>query len=195
MIRLATLSDADSLLAIYRFYVMETAVTFDDVPPSLDAFRDKIAAIQSFYPYLVYEEDGEILGYAYATAFHSRPAYAWSAEVAIYLAPLARGKGIGKALYQQLETYLKEMGVLNLNACIASTSVEDQYLTNASQAFHASCGYQLVGRFHQSGYKFQRWYDMIWMEKLIGQHDTTVAPVTSIQEILGISQQISNPHE
>ena len=80
--------------------------------------------------------------------------------------------------------YLKKMGILNLNACIASTDMEDEYLSNGSEKFHAALGYALVGKFHQSGYKFNRWYDMIWMEKILGEHTANAASVKSIQEII-----------
>ena len=75
------------------------------------------------------------------------------------------------------------MGILNLNACIASTDVEDAYLTNGSEKFHRALGYQLVGKFHDSGYKFNRWYDMIWMEKFISKHVVPMPAIKSIKEI------------
>ena len=74
-------------------------------------------------------------------------------------------------MYGCLEQSLKKMGVLNMNACIASAKVEDEFLRNDSMYFHSRMGFTEVGRFHNSGYKFGRWYDMIWMEKLIGSHD------------------------
>lgn len=164
-IRLASLDDAKSLLDIYRYYVEETAITFEYDVPTLEEFTGRMRSIMAFYPYLVAEEDGKILGYDYASKFHPRAAYAWSAEVTVYLDKAARGKGVGRQIYGKLEDYLTQMGILNLNACIASTDVEDAYLTNGSEKFHRALGYQLVGKFHDSGYKFNRWYDMIWMEK------------------------------
>lgn len=183
LIRTAELADAQRLLDIYAYYVIDTAITFEYEVPTLNDFQQRMQSVQEFYPYLVAEEDGRILGYAYASAFHPRAAYAWSAEVTVYLDKAARGKGVGSKLYERLEKYLKEMGILNLNACIAQTAVEDDYLTNASQAFHEKQGYQLVGTFHQSGYKFKRWYNMIWMEKLIGKHDDDIPEVKSYQEL------------
>lgn len=164
-IRLASLDDAKALLDIYRYYVEETAITFEYDVPTLEEFTGRMRSIMAFYPYLVAEEDGKILGYDYASKFHPRAAYAWSAEVTVYLDKAARGKGVGRQIYGKLEDYLTQMGILNLNACIASTDVEDAYLTNGSEKFHRALGYQLVGKFHDSGYKFNRWYDMIWMEK------------------------------
>ena len=79
---------------------------------------------------------------------------------------------MGRALYEALERALKAQGILNMNACIASAAAEDEYLTDASHRFHEHMGFHVVGRFHSCGYKFGRWYDMIWMEKHIGEHDT-----------------------
>ena len=183
IIRLARLEDAKDLLAIYRYYVEKTAITFEYEVPSLEEFQERMRSIMAFYPYLVAEEAGQILGYAYASPFHPRAAYAWSAEATVYLDKAARGKGVGRQIYRALEEYLIKMGILNLNACIASTKTEDAYLTNGSEKFHRALGYQLVGKFHQSGYKFNHWYDMIWMEKMLGEHDNHVKPVKSIHEV------------
>lgn len=182
-IRFATLDDAEAILKIYKPYVRETAITFEYDLPSLPEFKERMATIMAFYPYLVAEEDGQILGYAYATAFHPRAAYAWSAEAAIYLDKSVRGQGLGRRLYDQLESYLKAMGILNVNACIATTEQEDDYLTDGSQSFHEKLGFSLVGKFHKVGYKFHRWYDMIWMEKMLGEHTEDVSSVKSIYEI------------
>ena len=88
----------------------------------------------------------------------------------VYLHPDGCGLGIGKALYEALEGRLGEIGILNLYACIAVAEVEDEYLTNRSARFHEGIGYRTVGRFTKCGYKFGRWYDMVWMEKFIGEH-------------------------
>lgn len=183
-IRMAKASDAAQLLAIYQPYVEETAISFEYQVPSLAIFQERLRKTLTFYPFIVAEEANQILGYAYASPFHAREAYAWSAEVSIYLGISARGKGLGRALYQALEDLLGEMGILNLNACIASSEQENAYISNASPAFHEKCGYQLVGKFHKSGYKFDQWFDMIWMEKMIGRHDRPVKAVKSIHEVL-----------
>ncbi len=183
IIRFARLEDAENLLDIYRYYVENTAITFEYEVPSLEEFQERMRTTMAFYPYLVAEEDGKVLGYAYASKFHPRAAYAWSAEATVYLDKAARGKGVGRKIYNALEDYLTKMGILNLNACIASTETEDAHLTNGSEKFHRALGYQLVGKFHHSGYKFNQWYDMIWMEKMLGEHDSHVKPVKSIHEV------------
>lgn len=170
VIRAATREDAGSLLKIYSYYVENTAISFEYVAPSLDEFSKRISSTLEKYPYIILEDDGLIRGYAYAGAFHSRAAYAHCCEVTIYLDHDSKGNGYGKALYEALEKALKKMGIINLYACIADPEVEDEYLTKNSECFHQHMGYTKVGEFHKCGYKFGRWYNMIWMEKMIGEH-------------------------
>lgn len=168
-IRDAKLEDAEEILAIYAPYINDTAITFEYVVPELDEFKERIINIQKKYPYLVAEDETGLLGYAYAGTFKDRAAYDHSVETTIYLKTNQRGKGIGKALYTELEKRLEAIGILNLNACIAWKEEEDERLTHQSPNFHASMGYTKCAHFHLCGYKFNTWYDMIWMEKLIGQ--------------------------
>lgn len=169
-IRIATKQDAPALLAIYAPYVEHTAITFEyDVPTVLE-FANRMETILPSYPYLVAELDGKAVGYAYASRFKSRPAYDWAVEVSIYVDENYHGKGIGSRLYAALENSLRMQNILNVNACIAYPAQDDSYLTKGSVLFHEHCGYQMVGTFHQCGYKFNRWYDMVWMEKHIGEH-------------------------
>ena len=179
IIRDARLSDAVELLDIYAWYVRHTAVSFEYEAPTLEAFRERMAATIARYPWLVAEEDGRLLGYACAGPFKDRAAYDWSCETTIYLDRNARGRGIGRALYEALEAALGSMGVRNLYACIALADPEDEYLTLDSPRFHEHMGYVTVGRFHRCASKFGRWYDMVWMEKIIGEHEDcpgTVVP-------------------
>jgi len=176
-IREAGIADAARLLEIYEPYVKDTAITFETEVPKLEEFGGRITEIRKKYPYLVAEQEGRIIGYAYASAFHPRAAYAWNVETSIYLDMEARRQGAGRLLYEALEDALRRMGVLNLNACIASPEKEDEHLTRNSIQFHEHMGFSLVGEFHHSGFKFGRWYNMVWMEKLIGVHDADPAPV------------------
>lgn len=180
LIRTATTEDAERLLAIYAPYVENTAITFEYDVPSVEEFRCRIAHTLIKYPYLVAERDGEILGYAYVSAFVGRAAYDWSVETSIYVDQNARKTGIGGRLYAALEEILGAMHILNLNACIGAPKEdigEDEHLTNNSIEFHDHLGYRMVGRFHDSGYKFGRWYDMVWMEHIIGDHLENPAPI------------------
>ncbi|MBQ8639360.1 MAG: GNAT family N-acetyltransferase [Lachnospiraceae bacterium] len=182
-IRRANLNDAQKFLDIYSYYVINTAITFEYEVPSLEEFRRRMSDTLSRYPYLAAERNGEIVGYAYAGLFHSRAAYQWNVETSIYVKQDCRGGGVGKALYECLERILKAQNILNLNACIAYPVHEDEYLTQDSVQFHEKMDYQMVGRFHHSGYKFGRWYDMVWMEKLIGEHSENPVPVTVFPDL------------
>ncbi len=167
MIRSAVKEDAGRLLQIYGYYVENTAISFEYVVPELDEFRERIVHTLEKYPYLVIEEDGVVKGYAYAGVFKGRAAYDHCCEVTIYLDRNARGCGYGRALYEALEEALRKMGIINLYACIGDPITEDAYLTKNSEQFHRHMGYTKVGEFHKCGYKFGRWYNMIWMEKII----------------------------
>ena len=182
-IRTAQVSDAESVLAVYAPYVRNTAITFEYEVPTLDEFRTRIEGTLKKYPYLVAESGGRILGYAYAGTFKPRAAYDWSVELSIYLAPEAQSKGIGRKLYAALEDALRRMGILNLYACIAYPEIEDEYLTKASEGFHAHLGFVKVGEFHRCGFKFGRWYNMIWMEKTIGEGSANQMPVIPFPDI------------
>lgn len=172
VIREVSLMDAPELVEVYRPYVEKTAITFEYEVPSVEEFTDRIKNISAKYPYLVVEQDGRIIGYAYTSAFHVRKAYEWSAEMSIYLSERCKGLGLGRKLYEILEDISYKQGITNLYACIGAPEKEDEYLTNNSINFHDHMGYKLIGRFTRCGYKFSRWYDMVWMEKIIAQHQT-----------------------
>ena len=169
-IRIATPDDAAALLAIYKPYVENTTITFEYDVPTLEDFTSRIVHTLARYPYLVACLDGEPVGYAYAGAFKSRAAYDRAVELSVYVKDGVQGHGIGKALYAALEALLKLQHVTNLNACIASPVVEDEYLNHNSIQFHQHLGYSMVGEFHKCAYKFGRWYNMVWMEKIIADH-------------------------
>ena len=169
-IRTATLSDAQALLNIYSPYVEHTAITFEYDVPSVEEFASRIKNTLQKYPYLVAEKNGRLLGYAYASPFHERPAYDWAVETSIYMDQNIKHQGIGRRLHDALEDALRSQGILNMNACIAYPPEEDEYLDKNSVEFHTHMGYRLVGEFYKCGYKFHRWYNMVWMEKMIGNH-------------------------
>lgn len=178
VIRPASPQDAPSLLDIYAPYVRDTAVTFEYDVPSLEAFRRRVEATLEKYPFLAAEAGDEILGYAYAGPFHSRAAYGWSAETTVYLRRDRRRRGLGRRLCGALGELAGAQNIYNLNACIACPAREnDPHLTWDSLRFHAHMGFRLVGEFHKCGYKFGTWYDMAWMEKLMGAHPAEPAPV------------------
>ncbi len=168
-IRDAFPSDAERLLEIYGYYVRNTAITFEYETPSPDEFRARMEQTAERYPYLVILRDGRVEGYAYAGPFKGRAAYDWACEVSVYLDPGARKCGMGRMLCEALEKSLKQMGIVNLYACIGYPETEDEYLTRNSAEFHAHLGYVKVGEFHKCGYKFGRWYDVVWLIKDLGE--------------------------
>lgn len=169
-IRSAKTEDAERLLEIYDYYVRNTAITFEYETPSLNEFRNRMEYTLNQYPYLVIVRDEIIEGYAYAGPFKNRAAYDWSCEISIYLDRCARKCGLGRLLSEALEEELTKMGIVNVYGCIAYPEKDDEYLTTNSADFHAHLGYKTAGVFRQCAYKFGRWYNMIWMEKTIGEH-------------------------
>ncbi len=187
VIRMATVEDAARLLEIYSYYVTDTAITFEYEIPTIEDFRSRIENVLVKFPYIVVEDiedENRILGYAYVSPFHPRAAYQWCVETSIYLDKDAKRKGLGSLLYENLEKRLKEQGILNLNACIGyPNEKEDEHLTYDSVKFHSRLGYSMVGEFHKCGYKFGKWYNMVWMEKMLGEHDDNPVPVRYLNEI------------
>jgi len=169
-IRTASKEDAPKLLDIYAYYVKHTAITFEFEIPTLEDFQKRIETTLQNYPYLVAEVDDEIAGYVYASRFRTRAAYDWSVETSIYLDTKYQRLGLGRMLYEKLEAILRKQNVTNLYAGVADPMEEDEYLTRSSERFHEAMGYKTVARFQKCGSKFGRWYNLIHMEKIIGEH-------------------------
>lgn len=176
-LRAAEVSDAARLLEIYSYYITDTAVTFEWDVPSVQEFEQRIENVKKQYPYIVAVQDGKIIGYAYAHTFRSRAAYAWTVETSIYVDKDWRRSGAGAALLGELERQLKELNVLNVYAGVAYIEKEDEYLTHDSVKFHEKMGYKNVTHWHQCGYKFNRWYDIVFLEKMLGEHTDNPKPV------------------
>lgn len=169
-VRMATVKDAYQILEIYGYYVANTAISMEYDVPSLVDFEKRIENTLERYPYLVAEQNDKIIGYAYAGKFHPRAAFYRSAEVSIYIHKDAQKCGLGRRLYEEIESILSKQGILNVYASIAYTDVEDEYLTNNSAQFHEHMGYKKVAQFNNCCIKFDRWYHLIWMEKFLGEH-------------------------
>ena len=177
-VRNAAIEDAELILEIYDYYVKNTAITFEYDTPSLDEFKGRMEKTMQCYPYLAILRDGYIEGYAYAAAFVGRAAYNWSCETTVYLDCNAQKCGMSRIIYEALEKALYDMGILNLYACIGYPECDDEYLSTNSADFHAHLGFVKIGEFHKCGYKFDRWYNMIRMEKIIGEHKTKHPAIT-----------------
>ncbi|WP_251231436.1 GNAT family N-acetyltransferase [Adlercreutzia aquisgranensis] len=180
-IRPATLEDAPGILAIYRPFIENTAITFEYAVPSLDEFRARMASIIGTYPYLVAEQTQQpsepeepakarIIGYAYAHRMGERAAFQWNAELAVYLAPEAQGQGLGARLVSQLESELSAMGVRNLFSLITADN-------EPSLRLHEKLGFVQVGYHPSAGYKLGRWHDLVYLRKPIGSFEGEPQPL------------------
>ncbi|HFI0563244.1 TPA: N-acetyltransferase family protein [Streptococcus suis] len=164
-IRSAQIEDAADLVTIYAPYVETTAITFETEVPTVEDFASRIKKTLEQFPYLVAEEEGALVGYAYASTYYARAAYDWTVELSVYVSREARGKGIGSLLYDALEEDLKARGLKNFLACIALPNP-------ASLALHEKRGYEQVAHFKKVGYKFDTWHDIVWLQKsLVGEMD------------------------
>ena len=182
--KIAKVSDAEEILSIYSYYTLNTAITFEIETPTLEEFKNRIEKTFKKYPYIIVVKDKEIIGYAYTGPFVGRAAYNWSLETTIYIKKNYLKMGIGKKLYLILENISKAQGYLNLNACIGyPVKDEDEYVTKNSAQFHEHMGYKWVGQFEKCGFKFNRWYNMIWMDKVIGEHTDNPKKIIPFPEL------------
>ena len=176
MLRIATPADIPAMLEIYGPYVLSSTATFEYTVPTLEEFTSRFDTITAQYPWLVWEEEGEILGYAYASAPYTRAAYAWCAEPSIYLNSQARGRGIGTKLYTALEEILELQGYHVLYALVTEENTE-------SIAFHEKFSYKKQAFFPDCGWKFGRWLGVFWMEKRLNSVEIPTSFPTSWRSI------------
>lgn len=170
LIRIAKEDAAEELLKIYSYYVKNTAITFEQKVPSLEEFSNRIKETLINYPYLVAVVDGKIVGYIYASRFRTRESYICSASTSIYIEKSYQRKGIGKKLYSELCNILLKQNITNVYAGAADPIEEDEYLTHNSEYFHKSMGFEIVAKYNKCAIKFGKWYNLIEMEKIIGEH-------------------------
>lgn len=153
MIRAFKKNDTQQLLDIYNYYVINSVATFDDVPLSIETFSNKLNRIDADFPFLVFEEDDVILGFAYGSKFRPKPAYKNTVELTVYVAPNAHGKGIGSKLYQELINLLKE---LNYHLALGVLTLPNE----ASEKLHEKLGFKKVAHLNEVGLKFGKWQDV-----------------------------------
>lgn len=167
-IRDAALSDIPAITAIYRHAVLHGTASFElDPPDEAEMDRRMTAVLEPGYPYIVAEtEDGRVAGYAYANAFRTRPAYRWSVENSVYVDPAMQGSGIGRALMAELLDRCERAGFRQVIAVIGGSAHK------ASIRLHESLGFEMIGTFTGSGYKFGRWLDTVLMQKALNGGDT-----------------------
>lgn len=155
-VRSATINDIQDILGIYAYYVLNSVATFEEVPPSLEDMIERFNLVkEQNFPYLVLIEDGIICGYTYASKFHSRSAYRFTAENTVYIKNGLHGKGYGKVLMFELINNLRDMGIKNIIAHISNPQ---------SIIFHKAIGFREVGTFEKVGFKFNKWIDTTFMQ-------------------------------
>ena len=169
MLRIAYETDVPAILAIYAPYILTSTATFEYDVPTEAEFLQRFRDITVQFPWLVWEEGGQILGYAYASAPYSRAAFQWCAEPTVYLAPEARGRCIAGKLYAALEKFLKIQGYRVLYALVTAENIP-------SIRFHQKSGYTLRGDFPDCGFKFGRWLGLFWLEKRLDSVETPSNP-------------------
>ncbi len=160
MIRKVQISDAEAIANIYKHFVLDTTISFETKAPTFDEMARRIEHISSTYPYFVYEDEGEVVGYCYAHRWKDREAYSATCETTIYLAETVQGKGIGRKLMLHLIDECRKQGFHALVACITSEN-------RASLQFHETLGFERVSEFRQVGRKFNRWLDVADLELLL----------------------------
>jgi phosphinothricin acetyltransferase len=163
-VRDANEDDADACAAIYAPYVTDTAITFEYEPPSAAEMARRIAAAQRAHAWLVLEDDGRVVGYAYGGPYKERAAYRWSSEVSVYLETGRRRSGSGRLLYAALFERLAERGFHTL---VAGMTLPN----DASEGLHRAMGFEPIGIFRRVGWKHGRWRDVAWAQRSLGMDD------------------------
>ncbi len=173
--RFATVADTEEILAIYRQYI-DTSITFEYTLPSVAEFRERIASIARFYPYLVAVEDGNIVGYAYAHAAFERAAYQWDAEFSVYVDRDFVGRGLGRALYRRLIALSRMQGIHIAYGKVTTPN-------EASDALHLSMGFERLAVFENVGYKNGAWHGVTWYALVLCEFEDAPTPPKSVWEL------------
>ncbi len=161
-IRIATEADAGAIAAIYAPYVLETPISFEECPPTPDEMRRRLSATVEIYPYLVFADGDRVLGYAYGSAHRTKPAYRWSVETTVYVAPHAHRKGIGRRLYAELLDLLTRQGFHSAFAGIVPPNEK-------SVGLHEVMGFSYLGTFPEIGFKHGKWHDLGWWRRPLAE--------------------------
>jgi L-amino acid N-acyltransferase YncA len=163
-VRDASERDAAACAAIYAPYVTDTAITFETDPPSPAEMAERIAAASRRHAWLVLEDQGRVVGYAYGSTFNPRAAYRWTCEVSVYLELGRRRTGGGKVLYEALLSRLTERG---FRMAVAGTTLPN----DASVGLHRAMGFEPVGTYRRIGFKHGSWHDVTWTQRVLAKDD------------------------
>ncbi len=185
MIRLATEADIPAILDIYGPYILNTAWSFEYTVPTVETFTERFHHHTHYCPWLVWEEAGKVAGYAYAAPAFERAAFGWDAEVSVYLSPEIQGRGVGKKLYGALEKLVFSLGYQVLYAVV----VEEN---EGSVAFHKALGYRSAMGLSRCGWKFDRWWSLIWLEKRAGIVENPTNPPILWSEFVKDAENLKN---
>lgn len=175
--RLVEKEDAQGILDIYAWYIQHTAFSFEYTVPSLEAYSDRILKYAKEAPWIVIEKNNKIFGFAYASPHRGRAAYQWNREVSIYLDNALHGSGVAKQLYSILLRLLKLQGYTNALAGVVSPNPK-------SEAFHQKMGFELVGTYHNIGYKHERWWNVNWFELFLQTPDYEPSKLLTMKELI-----------
>lgn len=184
VIRLARVEDAAGMLAIYAPIVRETTISFELEPPTLEEMQARIERTLERHPWLVYESDGDVCGYAYASRHRERAAYQWSADVSVYVAAAARRRGIARQLYTHLLGILEDLGYYSALAGIALPNP-------ASVALHEAMGFQPIGIYRNIGYKLGAWRDVGWWQRVVRPYTDAPQPPKALAEYEGWKRRLA----
>jgi len=161
VIRTATPTDGPAVAAIYAPYVRDTVVTFELEPPSPDAMSERIRDVLERFPWVVAQRGDALVGFAYASEHRGRPAYRWSCEVSVYVAPKQHRQGIGRRLYTNVFATLERMNYRRVYAGVAGVNPK-------SVGLHEALGFESVGIYRGVGFKHHAWHDTHWFQRTLG---------------------------
>ncbi len=175
-VRIARRDDAKAIADIYRPFVRDTVISFETVPPDEAEMAARIEKILSRFPWLVFEQAGEVLGYAYGSPHRDRAAYQWAAEAGIYIAPTAHRRGVGAALYTMLFEALRLQGFHRVYGGITLPNA-------ASIGLHEAHGFKPIGTYGEVGFKFDAWHSVGWWALELGASSAPTPPAVFTPEI------------
>ncbi|MEL6194719.1 MAG: N-acetyltransferase family protein [Bacteroidota bacterium] len=181
IIRDASMDDAQRILDIYAPFILNSRTSFESEVPSLADFQQRMADTQKTHPWLVYEADRHIAGYAYAGLHRKRHAYQWSTEVSVYLHDNFRGKGLAVALYDSLFACLTLQGFYTAFAGITMPN-------DPSERFHKKYGFEEIGRYKNVGYKMGVWADTLWLSKPLVEDYGTPSDIIAPSSLQGTKE-------
>jgi phosphinothricin acetyltransferase len=174
-IRLATVADAEQVQSIYAPYC-STPISFELVPPSVEEMCGRLAKVLSQYPWLLCEDSGEVLGYAYASQHRERAAYGWSIDTTVYIRQGRHRRGVGRALYTSLLAMLPLQGYVNAYAGVTLPNP-------GSVGLHEAMGFRQVGVYAQVGFKCGAWHDVVWLQRPLQPLPAAPPPLKRLEEV------------